>query len=372
MYSNRLPALTGGAATLATPGGRDARAPGRGLRPSPGDASTALSACEPLLEVRDLAVEFATKRGVVRAVDGVSFDVRPGERLAIVGESGSGKSVLAMSLLQLVSYPGRVTRGSACLDGQDLLALKGGALRAIRGSTVTMVFQDPMSALNPVMRIADQILAPLRRHLGLDSTSARAHAIDVLTRSGIPDAVHALDAYPHELSGGMRQRVLLAMALACRPRLLIADEPTTALDVTVQAQVVALLKEASDQQNMAVIFITHDMGLVARFADRVAVMYAGRIVEVGAARRVFADPEHPYTRALIASIPAMRGERTARLQAIDGTPPDLANLPVGCAFAPRCVSRVARCAEERPVLESREAGHLAACLVPMEEVSRAG
>ncbi|HTE86669.1 MAG TPA: ABC transporter ATP-binding protein [Dehalococcoidia bacterium] len=317
---------------------------------------------EPLLRVRALSVEFPTKGAVVRAVAGISFDLEEGERLAIVGESGSGKSVMAMSLMQLLPYPGRVTRGSARLDGQDILALKGRGLRALRGSSMTMVFQDPMSALNPVLRVSEQILPPLRRHLGLGQGEARERAMDVLQRTGIPDAPRILQTYPHELSGGMRQRVLLAMALACGPRVLIADEPTTALDVTVQAQIVALLKQISDDQNTAIIFITHDMGLVARFAHRVAVMYAGRIVETGPIRQVFSSPRHPYTRALLASIPAVSGARRQRLFQVDGSPPDLSKPIDGCAFAPRCDLRTARCLEQRPVLEAWDPDHAAACI----------
>ncbi|MCC7365109.1 MAG: ABC transporter ATP-binding protein [Dehalococcoidia bacterium] len=314
-----------------------------------------------LLEVQDLAVEFHARRGIVKAVDGVSFTLEAGERLAIVGESGSGKSVMSMSLLQLVAHPGRIVRGSAMLNGKDLLALQGKALRDVRGADVTMVFQDPMTALNPVLRVADQVMAPLRRHLGLGPEEARRRAVESLTRVGIPDAERNLDAYPHELSGGMRQRVLIAMAVACEPRLLIADEPTTALDVTIQAQIVELLRGISDQLGTAVMFVTHDMGLVARFAHRVAVMYAGRIVEVGPVREIFANPRHPYTRGLLASIPAIDGEKPERLLQIDGTPPDLAALPAGCAFAARCPVAVGHCTVERPPLARLEPNHSAAC-----------
>jgi peptide/nickel transport system ATP-binding protein len=303
---------------------------------------------EPLLRVRALTVEFPTRRGVVRAATGISFDLERGERLAIVGESGSGKSVMAMSLMQLLPYPGRITRGSVRLDGKEVLSLKGRELQALRGSSMTMVFQDPMSALNPVLRVSEQILPPLRRNLGLGLEQARERAIQVLDRTGIPDAPRILQTYPHELSGGMRQRVLLAMALACGPQVLIADEPTTALDVTVQAQIVALLKQISEEQSTAIVFITHDMGLVARFADRVAVMYAGRIVETGPTRQVFSNPRHPYTRALLSSIPVVSGARRRRLFQVDGAPPDLAKPIDGCAFAPRCDSRTARCVVQRP------------------------
>ncbi len=315
----------------------------------------------PLLRVDDLAVEFSTRRGVFKAVDGVSFELQPGERLAIVGESGSGKSVMSMSLMQLVAHPGRIVRGSAELDGVDLLQLKGKALRDTRGRAVTMVFQDPMTALNPVIRISEQITAPLKRHLGLSPSAARERAIDLLRMTGIPDPDRNFESYPHELSGGMRQRVLIAMAVACRPRLLIADEPTTALDVTIQAQIVALLKNLSAEFGTSVIFVTHDLGLVARFAHRVAVMYAGRIVEMGTVGEIFESPQHPYTRGLLHSLPAIAGARPERLEQIDGQPPSLAALPPGCAFAARCKSTVGRCATDRPELSTRGGGHKAAC-----------
>jgi peptide/nickel transport system ATP-binding protein len=318
---------------------------------------------EPLLAVRDLTVEFHTKRGIVQAVSDVSFDLQPGERLAIVGESGSGKSVMTMSLLHLIAHPGRIVRGTAVLDGVDILALKGKALRSIRGGTVTMVFQDPMTSLNPVIRISEQITAPMRRHLGLSAKDAHARAVEMLRQTGIPDAEKTINLYPHELSGGMRQRVLIAMALGCESRLLIADEPTTALDVTIQAQIVALLKEVSERNKSAVIFVTHDMGLVARFAHRVAVMYGGRIVEQGNVGEIFANPQHPYTRGLLASIPAIDGEKPDRLWQIDGTPPDLVGMGLGCSFAPRCPSANTLCTHIRPLLERRGFGHEAACWV---------
>lgn len=329
-------------------------------RPAPGFAGGGEPG-GPLLRVEDLAVEFHTRRGVFKAVDGVSFDLAEGERMAIVGESGSGKSVMSMSLMQLVAYPGRIVRGSAMLDGVDLLKLHGKALRDTRGSRVTMVFQDPMTSLNPVMRIADQIVAPLRRHLGMAPGAARERAIELLRLTGIPDAERNIQAYPHELSGGMRQRVLIAMAVACHPRLLIADEPTTALDVTIQAQIVSLLKSLSEEFGTSVIFVTHDLGLVARFAHRVAVMYAGRIVETGPVEQIFERPQHPYTRGLLHSLPAIAGERPERLEQIDGQPPNLAELPPGCAYAERCPAVVAKCAAERPALVHRGEGHRAAC-----------
>ena len=327
------------------------------------EAETAPLTPGALLSVRDLGVEFRTSRGTVRAVDAVSFDLFPGERLAIVGESGSGKSVMSMSLLQLVSYPGRIVSGSANLEGTDLLSLRGGALRAVRGSKVTMIFQDPMTALNPVLRVEEQLTAPLKRHLHLGAAEARERGLLALRQVGIPDPERNITAYPHELSGGMRQRVLIAMAIACEPRLLIADEPTTALDVTIQAQIIELLKELSTRLQSAVIFVTHDMGVVARFAHRVGVMYGGRLVEIGPVNEIFANPQHPYTRGLLASIPTVGGDMPERLAQIDGVPPNLADLPEGCAFAPRCELVTGRCRQVRPELTRRGAEHSAACLV---------
>jgi oligopeptide/dipeptide ABC transporter ATP-binding protein len=324
-----------------------------------------------LLQVRDLVVEFPTPRGVVRAVDGVSFDLAAGERLAIVGESGSGKSVLSASLLGLLPHPGRIVQGSALLDGTtDLVTLSQRELLKVRGRLATMVFQDPMSALNPVLRIGEQLVAPIRRHLQMDRASARRRALEILRQTGFPDPERSIDAYPHQLSGGMRQRVLIGMALACAPRLLIADEPTTALDVTIQAQIVALLRDMAEQLGSSVIFVTHDLGLVARFAHRVAVMYAARIVECGPVRDIFQRPQHPYTRGLLASLPRIDGPRSQRLWQIEGAPPDLSFDKLGmsglgdaCAFAPRCPSVVARCTAARPPLETRAADHAAACWV---------
>jgi peptide/nickel transport system ATP-binding protein len=318
---------------------------------------------EPLLSVSDLAVHFETKRGIVRAVDRVSFDLAPGERLAIVGESGSGKSVMSMSLLRLVSPPGRVVGGQVRFDGRHLLSLSEGQMNRVRGRDVAMVFQDPMASLNPVITVEKQIAAPIQRHLGLSKREARDRAVQLLQRVGIPAPAERLAAYPHQLSGGMRQRVLIAMALSCGPKLLLADEPTTALDVTIQAQIVALLKDLSDRLNMAVVFVTHDLGLVARFAHRVAVMYAGRFVEVGPVRQIFERPQHPYTRGLLGSIPAIAGARPEHLTQISGSPPDLATLPAGCPFEPRCIDAVDRCRHERPELEPREMARAAACWV---------
>jgi oligopeptide/dipeptide ABC transporter ATP-binding protein len=270
-----------------------------------------------------------------------------------------------MALMGLVAHPGRVVGGSVEFLGTDLAGLESGRLNRIRGKEVAMVFQDPMSSLNPVLTVEQQIAAPLKRHLGIGGAATRARALELLQQVGIPAPAERLQAYPHQLSGGMRQRVLLAMALSCGPRLLLADEPTTALDVTVQAQIIALLNGLADQMNMAVIFVTHDLGLVARFADRVAVMYAGRFVEVATTTTLFARPQHPYTRGLLASIPAITGERPARLSQIPGSPPDVLNPGPGCPFEPRCAYAIQSCTEQRPALEPRGAANVA-CWVDAE------
>ncbi len=314
-----------------------------------------------VLDVRGLKTRFRTGRGVVAAVNGVSFQIARGERLAVVGESGSGKSATALSLVQLLGPGGRVTAGSVSLNGRDLLRMSDGEWLAVRGKEVAMVFQDPATSLNPVLRVGDQLVPPMLRHLAIDTATARGRAIDLLRQVGIPDPDARIDAYPHELSGGMRQRVLIAMAVSCGPDLIIADEPTTALDVTIQAQIVALLKNLSEQTGTAVLFITHDFGLVARFAHTVAVMYAGRFVEFGPARQLFSDPRHPYTQALLRSIPTIAGPKPDRLTQIEGAPPDMAALGPGCPFAPRCPLAFDRCLVERPELVETSPGHSAAC-----------
>jgi len=313
------------------------------------------------VEVRRLSVEFPTAHGPARAVTDVSLSVARGERLAIVGESGSGKSVLSLALMGIVGGSGEITGGEVWLDGRDLLALRPDQLRQARGKDIAMVFQDPGTSLNPVLSIEAQIIAPLRRHLGLSRTQARERAVQLLAETGLPDPARTLAAFPHQLSGGMRQRVMIAMAVACEPTVLLADEPTTALDVTIQAQIVDLLSRLSSERGSAVVFVTHDMGLVARFADRIAVMYAGRIVESGPVLDVFADPQHPYTRGLLASIPAVDGPLPDRLTQIDGSPPALTELPPGCAFVDRCVSALPQCAELQPTLTARRTGQVAAC-----------
>ena len=317
-----------------------------------------------LLEVTGLTTEFRTDRGIVRAVDDVSFQVEPGETLAIVGESGSGKSVTALSLMRLVpNPPGRIVAGSIRFEGQDLRALSDPAMRAIRGNQIAMIFQEPKSALNPSIQIGRQIAEPLTIHRGFGWTRAIESAKTLLQRARVPDADRRIDSWPHQFSGGMRQRAMIAMALACAPKLLIADEPTTALDVTVQAQILDLLKDVTRDTGSSLILITHDLGVVARYADRVAVMYGGRIVESGTARDIYERPKHPYTIGLMESVPRLDSTAKSRLVAIDGQPPDLAALPAGCAFAPRCARRFDACLTTRPA--SRQVGndHHAACLL---------
>jgi peptide/nickel transport system ATP-binding protein len=323
-----------------------------------------------LLSVQELHTRFYTKSGVVQAVNGVSFDLHRGERMAVVGESGSGKSVMAMSLLRLVSHPGRIVSGDVQLNGRSILELSSNELNKVRGKEVAMVFQDPMTSLNPVMRIADQLLPPMMRHLGLTPAEARERGLELLRLVGIPDEASRLNSYPHELSGGMRQRVLIAIALSCKPDLILADEPTTALDVTIQAQIVALLKKLAEETGAAVLFVTHDMGLVARFAQKVAVMYAGRFVEYGPIRDVFANPQHPYTRGLLRSIPSMTGPKSARLAQIEGAPPDMKSLGTGCPFVARCPEAISICATDLPQLSERARGHKAACWLRPAVVER--
>jgi len=317
----------------------------------------------PLLEVRGLHTEFRTGAGVVRAVDGVSFSVDPGETIAIVGESGSGKSVTALSVLRLVADPpGRITAGQILFDGRDLVGLSPAEMREIRGRDIGMVFQEPMTSLNPVLTISRQITETLEQHQGADRVSAERRALELLQMVGIADPARRLKQYPHQLSGGMRQRVMIAVALACNPKLIIADEPTTALDVTIQAQILELMKSLTHELNVAQIIITHNLGVVARYASRVNVMYAGRIVEAGEADAIYHDPRHPYTMALLGSVPRLDRPRRARLDPVEGQPPDLTRLDGGCAFRPRCRFAVEQCAQARPPLApAGTGGHLAAC-----------
>ncbi|HVW19773.1 MAG TPA: ABC transporter ATP-binding protein [Opitutaceae bacterium] len=316
----------------------------------------------PLLSVTDLRTYFHTRSGVYRAVDGVSFSLERGETLGIVGESGSGKSVTCYSIMGLVPQPpGRIEGGTALFDGVDLLRCPPAQLRAIRGKRAAMIFQDPMTSLNPYLRVSTQLTEPLRIHERTSSREARRRALAMLEAVGIHDAARRIDQYPHEFSGGMRQRVMIAMALITRPELLIADEPTTALDVTVQAQILELIKAMQREIGMAVIFITHDLAVVSGLCDRVQVMYAGRLVETADTRTLFRDPRHPYTRALQRSIPALQ-PKGAELFTIPGLPPDLSKPLPGCPFAPRCEFAAEACRREIPPLLECEPGHAHACL----------
>jgi oligopeptide/dipeptide ABC transporter ATP-binding protein len=321
---------------------------------------------EPILEIRDLTVEFATEDGVVRAVTGVSYDVRPGEVLGIVGESGSGKSVSMLTVLGLTPMPpGRIAAGEATYKGQDLLTMPKKKLRDLRGGELAMIFQDPMTSLNPVFTIGDQIgEAVLTHNEGMKEDAARARAIELLESVGVPFAERRVDQYPHEFSGGMRQRAMIAMAMANNPSVLIADEPTTALDVTIQAQIVEVLKVAQEQTHAAIVLITHDLGLIAELADRVVVMYAGRVVEIGDVYTIFDSPQHPYTIGLMNSLARVDIDRD-RLEPIPGQPPSLISAPPGCAFHPRCVHSQGRavCRTEIPALRALDAGndHRTAC-----------
>ena len=318
-----------------------------------------------VLEVKNLQTVFFTNSGLFKAVDDVSFHVRRSETLAIVGESGCGKSVTALSIMRLVpDPPGRIVGGSIVLEGTDLLALDEDEMREVRGNRISMIFQEPMTSLNPVMRIGDQITEAVRLHRQMSRKEATAKAVEMLRLVKIPEPERRAQEYPHQLSGGMRQRAMIAMALACRPALLIADEPTTALDVTIQAQILALILELQKELGMGLVLITHDLGVVAQTAQRVIVMYAGRKVEEADVETLFASPRHPYTRGLMASIPSLPSLSTnadAPLVEIPGMVPSLTNLPKGCAFAPRCGLAMARCREEYPPLQTWGENHLAAC-----------
>jgi oligopeptide transport system ATP-binding protein len=316
-----------------------------------------------LLDVRDLAVRFETHMGTVQAVDGVSFALEPGETLGLVGESGSGKSVTSLALMGLVpSPPGVVTSRAVTFEGRDLAALSAREMADLRGNRMSMIFQDPMTSLNPLLTVGLQLSEVLERHRGLTRRAARKLAAAGMGDVGIPNPEARLDVYPHELSGGLRQRVMIAMALLCEPALLFADEPTTALDVTIQAQILELLQDLQRRHGTAIVMITHDLGVVAGLADRVHVMYAGRLVETGPTDRLFGAPRHPYTQGLLASVPTLVGDMDAELFSIDGSPPDMLHLPAGCAFAPRCELATDRCRAERPQLEGDTTGDArAAC-----------
>jgi oligopeptide/dipeptide ABC transporter ATP-binding protein len=302
-----------------------------------------------LLEVRELRTQFPTRSGLVRAVDGVSFNLDRGELLGLVGESGCGKSMTALSIMRLVAPPGKIVSGEVIFDGKDLLKLSDAEMRQMRGDDIAMIFQDPMTSLNPVFTVGEQIAEALRLHRKLSRSDARAATIDAMREVAIPDPARRVNDYPHQLSGGMRQRVMIAMALACNPKLLIADEPTTALDVTIQAQILELLDELRQQRELAVLLITHDLGVVAEVADRVAVMYTGRIVEESDVDELFERPKHPYTEGLLRSVPKLTTAEVAkkvRLETIEGTVPSPTDLPPGCHFAPRCSHRMPRCTQE--------------------------
>jgi oligopeptide transport system ATP-binding protein len=329
-----------------------------------------------MLKVEGLHTVFHTKGKNVTAVAEVSFELREGETLGIVGESGSGKSVTMLSVMRLVpSPPGRIVGGKVTFGGRDLLQLKRDEMRQVRGKEIAMIFQDPMTSLNPVLTISQQMTEAMRLHLGLDRSAARARALDLLKLVGIPDAVNRLDDYPHQFSGGMRQRVMIAMGLSCKPKLLIADEPTTALDVTIQAQITALVKRIRNETGMSVIWITHDLGIVAGMVDRIIVMYAGHIMENALVDELYATPRHPYTLGLLGAIPRLDLAGSKRLQPIPGLPPDLANPPLGCPFVPRCPFRLPKCQTERPTLMPIGPQHASACWVdvtqPQTETTRA-
>ena len=316
-----------------------------------------------LLEVKDLSTYFFTPEGVVKAVDGISYDLQEGETLGLVGESGCGKSVSALSIMRLIQRPGRTVAGEVTFNGQDLLALDDAEMRRIRGKDMAMIFQEPMTSLNPVLTIGKQLTEALVLHLGMDQHAANDRAGELLEMVGIPEGAGRLADYPHQFSGGMRQRVMIAMALSCDPKMLIADEPTTALDVTIQAQILELVKKLGEETGTAVLIITHNLGVVARYADRVNVMYAGKIIERGTARDIYTNPRHPYTIGLLNSVPRLDEPRKEQLAPIEGSPPDLIGLPIGCAFRPRCKYAIDRCAVEYPPLIEVAEGHTAACWV---------
>jgi oligopeptide/dipeptide ABC transporter ATP-binding protein len=326
-----------------------------------------------LLSVEDLRVEFTTRRGTVYAVNGITFDIARGETLGIVGESGCGKSVTSLAVLGLLARNGRVLGGRAIFEGVDLIRLSDRALRRIRGREIAMIFQDPMTSLNPVLTIGRQIREALETHFGMKRKEADARAAELIDRVGIPSARVRLEDYPHQFSGGMRQRAMIAMALACRPKLLIADEPTTALDVTIQAQILALLRELVAEEDAALILITHDLGVVAGMCERVNVMYAGMFVETGAAEQLFASPRHPYTLGLLQSVPRLDAARRGRLQPIEGAPRNMLSPPTACPFQPRCRYEVDASRHDVPPLLEIEPGHMVACFnpVPADEWDRA-
>jgi oligopeptide/dipeptide ABC transporter ATP-binding protein len=327
---------------------------------------------EPLLRVEDLHVRFGTERGLVHAVNGISFEIRPGETLGIVGESGCGKSVTSLAILGILARNGRVTNGRALFEGRDLIQMNDAELRRIRGKEIAMIFQDPMTSLNPVLTVGRQIREALETHFGMERKAADARCVELLDQVGIPSAKMRLKDYPHQFSGGMRQRAMIAMALACEPKLLIADEPTTALDVTIQAQILALLRTLVREHRTALVMITHDLGVVAGMCERVNVMYGGLFMETGSAEAIFGTPRHPYTLGLLQSVPRLDAERRERLKPIEGNPRDMLTEPRECPFAPRCRYEVEQSRQEVPPLVEIEPGHFVACFnpVPADEWQR--
>jgi oligopeptide transport system ATP-binding protein len=318
----------------------------------------------PLLEISDLRVRFKTSRGLVHAVNGISFEVRRGETLGLVGESGCGKSVTALASMGILPRAARIASGSIKLDGRELLGLSERAWRRIRGKEIAMIFQDPMTSLNPVLTVGAQLREAIEEHLDLDRKAASRRAVELLDQVGIPSASDRLKNYPHQFSGGMRQRVMIAMALACEPKLLIADEPTTALDVTIQAQILDLLRELVADRDTSLVLITHDLGVVAGMCERVQVMYAGTLVVAGSAGELFAAPRHPYTLGLLQSVPRLDTGRRQPLRAIPGAPRNMLSEPESCPFAPRCRNRIERCTAELPPLTRLDTGQRAACFNP--------
>ena len=321
-----------------------------------------------LLEVKGLTTRFYTQDGVVHAVNGISFRVDEGETLGIVGESGCGKSVTVLSCMRLIPQPpGKIVTGEVLFDGRDLLKVSEDEIRQVRGNKIAMIFQDPMTSLNPVLTIGRQISEALELHLGMTKEQARRRSIELLEMVGIPEAEKRIDDYPHQFSGGMRQRAMIAMALSCNPQLLIADEPTTFLDVTIQAQIIDIVKRLRDELGMTVIWITHDLGIIAGIADRVIVMYAGYLVEEASVKELYSDPRHPYTLGLLGSVPRLDEARKERLTSIDGLPPDQIDMPPGCPFAPRCVYAIDRCLEENPSFRAVAPYHKTACWVDVRK-----
>ena len=315
-----------------------------------------------LLEVKNLKTHFFTMEGVVKAVDGVSYELNEGETLGLVGESGCGKSVSALSVMRLIpDPPGKIVDGEILLDGEDILKIDMEGMREVRGAKIAMVFQEPMTSLNPVLTVERQITETLQLHMGMSKLESQRESVNLITRVGIPDPEMRIKQYPHQFSGGMRQRVMIAMALSCNPRLIIADEPTTALDVTIQAQILDLMKSLTTELGVALIVITHNLGVVARYADRVNIMYAGKVIERGEANEIYSNPRHPYTVGLLRSVPRLDLPRRAKLDPIEGQPPDLINLPPGCAFRERCRWAIDKCATDTPELVETSDGHLSAC-----------